>query len=93
MLSSLRFRIVLKNKQSYAVNMPDANDNLKQDIKTKRQGRRERPSLIAWDTASYEHERNRVVVTAFALFLLVVFAVSFDRCGPPLAPAAPAAAH
>lgn len=93
MLSSLRFRIVLKNKQSYAGNMPDSNDNLKQNIKTNRRGRHDRPPLIVWDTASYEYERNHVVVTAFALLLLVVFAVSFDRCYPPLAPAAPVAAH
>jgi hypothetical protein len=93
MLSSLRFRMVLKNKQSGAGNMPDANNKFKQNIKTARRGRLRRPSLIVWDTASHEYERNRVTVAAFSLFLLVAIAVSFDRCNFPSAPAVPAASN
>jgi hypothetical protein len=93
MLSSLRFRMILHQKQSGADNMLDSNDNLKGNIKTNRQGRPKRQTLNVWDTASYEYERDRTIVTAFALFLLIVLAASFDYCTSPSAPAVTTAAN
>lgn len=86
MLSSLRFRLILQNKHAPEGNMSEPEDNLNRNIKTKPTGRRTQFTMDVWNTASHAYERDRILVTSFSLFLLIVLASSVQWCRYPSPP-------